>query len=205
MELNEEEGMEVKRKRKSAVLRMKDIEATKEIGKCYPHGKSLSDRPTRVSECCIKLKIRKEDILKKMGVTSSLPYFTPTHISVTQYSVCTDRNRSSLLMYELADFPRATVGQGFISSNWVVRHQGNLNCGTIYQLMNFFATKANTSIYRVVDDNLTIHFTHSSVLSELQDNPVVIQRDRFRFHSFQEFEANCDLQGDLCGKLTFWC
>ncbi|KAG2269352.1 hypothetical protein Bca4012_071654 [Brassica carinata] len=60
--------------------------------------------------------------------------------------------------------------QGFISSNWVVRYQGNLNCGTIYRLMNFFATKANTSIYRVVDHNLTIRFTHSSVLSELQDN-----------------------------------
>ncbi|KAH0856751.1 hypothetical protein HID58_085012, partial [Brassica napus] len=44
----------------------------------------------------------------------------------------------------------------------------------------FFATKANTSIYRVVDHNLTIRFTHSSVLSELQDNPVVIQRDWFR-------------------------
>ncbi|KAF3501615.1 hypothetical protein F2Q69_00040258 [Brassica cretica] len=79
---------------------------------------------------------------------------------------------------------------GFISSNWVVRYQANLNCGTIYRLMNFFATKANTSIYRVVDHNLTIRFTHSSVLSELLDNPVVIQRDWFRFHSFQEFEAN---------------
>ncbi|KAH0878543.1 hypothetical protein HID58_065937, partial [Brassica napus] len=71
--------------------------------------------------------------------------------------------------------------QGFISSNWVVRYQRNLNCGTIYRLMNFFATKANTSIYRVVDHNLTIRFTHSSVLSELQDNPVVIQRDTFRY------------------------
>ncbi|KAF2570103.1 hypothetical protein F2Q70_00000751 [Brassica cretica] len=50
---------------------------------------------------------------------------------------------------------------GFISSNWVVRYQGNLNCGTIYRLMNFFATKANTSIYRVVDHNLTIRFTHN--------------------------------------------
>ncbi|KAH0916257.1 hypothetical protein HID58_030703, partial [Brassica napus] len=80
--------------------------------------------------------------------------------------------------------------QGFISSNWVVRHQGNLNCGTIYQLMNFFATKANTSIYRVVDDNLTIRFTHSLVLSELQDNPVVIQRDRFRYEVINAHSLN---------------
>ncbi|KAF2539741.1 hypothetical protein F2Q68_00022214 [Brassica cretica] len=71
--------------------------------------------------------------------------------------------------------------QGFISSNWVVRYQENLNCGTIYRLMNFFATKVDTSIYRVVDHNLTIRFTHSSVLSELQDNPVMIQRDWFRY------------------------
>ncbi|KAG2278073.1 hypothetical protein Bca52824_060628 [Brassica carinata] len=65
---------------------------------------------------------------------------------------------------------------GFISSNWVVRYQANLNCGTIYRLMNFFATKANTSIYRVVDHNLTIRFTHNpqslnehAVLDEVDD------------------------------------
>ncbi|KAF2535937.1 hypothetical protein F2Q68_00022213 [Brassica cretica] len=85
--------------------------------------------------------------------------------------------------------------QRFISSNWVVRYQGNLNCGTIYRLMNFFATKANTSIYRVVDHNLTIRFTHSSVLSELQDNPVVIQRDRYEVINPQSLNEHAVLDG----------
>ncbi|KAF3605210.1 hypothetical protein DY000_02046522 [Brassica cretica] len=77
----------------------------------------------------------------------------------------------------------------------VVRYQRNLNCGTIYRLMNFYATKANTSIYRVVDHNLTIRFTHSSVLSELQDNPVVIQRDRYKVINPQSLNEHAVLDG----------
>ncbi|KAL0729358.1 hypothetical protein Bca4012_025451 [Brassica carinata] len=52
----------------------------------------------------------------------------------------------------------------------------------------FFATKRK-DIYCVTDHNLTICFTQNMVLSELQYNPVVIERNMFRFRSFQEFEG----------------
>ncbi|KAH0913986.1 LOW QUALITY PROTEIN: hypothetical protein HID58_028432, partial [Brassica napus] len=52
----------------------------------------------------------------------------------------------------------------------------------------FFATKRK-DIYCVTDQNLTICFTQNIVLSELQYNPVVIERNMFRFRSFQEFEG----------------
>ncbi|KAH0905628.1 hypothetical protein HID58_037455 [Brassica napus] len=52
----------------------------------------------------------------------------------------------------------------------------------------FFATKRK-DIYCVTDHNLTICFTQNIVLSELQYNPVVIDRNMFRFRSFQEFEG----------------
>ncbi|CAN7131080.1 unnamed protein product [Brassica rapa subsp. narinosa] len=52
----------------------------------------------------------------------------------------------------------------------------------------FFATKRK-DIYCVTDHKLTICFTQNIVLSELQYNPVVIERNMFRFRSFQEFEG----------------
>ncbi|CAN6855216.1 unnamed protein product, partial [Brassica oleracea] len=51
-----------------------------------------------------------------------------------------------------------------------------------------FATKRK-DIYCVTDHKLTICFTQNIVLSELQYNPVVIERNMFRFRSFQEFEG----------------
>ncbi|CAF2214504.1 unnamed protein product [Brassica napus] len=52
----------------------------------------------------------------------------------------------------------------------------------------FFATKRK-DIYCVTDHKLSICFTQNIVLSELQYNPVVIERNMFRFRSFQEFEG----------------
>ncbi|CAF2076297.1 unnamed protein product [Brassica napus] len=55
-------------------------------------------------------------------------------------------------------------------------------------IQGFFATKRK-DIYCVTDHKLTICFTQNIVLSELQYNPVVIDRNMFRFRSFQEFEG----------------
>ncbi|CAN7029017.1 unnamed protein product [Brassica rapa subsp. trilocularis] len=74
--------------------------------------------------------------------------------------------------------PGSTFG-GIVAAN--VKHMPFIDQG-------FFATKRK-DIYCVTDQNLTICFTQNIVLSELQYNPVVIERNMFRFRSFQEFEG----------------
>ncbi|CAN6998025.1 unnamed protein product, partial [Brassica oleracea var. botrytis] len=47
------------------------------------------------------------------------------------------------------------------------------------------------------DHSVTVSFSYKSALSVLDDNTLPIDEDRFRFHSHDDFEANCDLKGDL--------
>ena len=39
-------------------------------------------------------------------------------------------------------------------------------------------------------------------MSVLNDSPVPFDEDRLRFHSYEDFEAKCDLKGDIYGKLS---
>ncbi|KAG2251385.1 hypothetical protein Bca4012_098866 [Brassica carinata] len=55
-------------------------------------------------------------------------------------------------------------------------------------------------MYRVADQKLVICFTHTSVLKKLEENIEAILDQRFKFHSYADFEANCDLRGDLHGS-----
>ncbi|XP_033131061.1 uncharacterized protein LOC117126627 [Brassica rapa] len=52
-------------------------------------------------------------------------------------------------------------------------------------------------MYRVADHIATVSFTWNSELSVLYEIPTSFDEDRFRFHSYEDFEANCDLKGDL--------
>ena len=56
-------------------------------------------------------------------------------------------------------------------------------------------------MYRVADQKLVICFTHTSVLKKLEENIEAILDQRFKFHSYADFEANCDLRGDLPGEV----
>ena len=72
--------------------------------------------------------------------------------------------------------------------------------GSVYKLINFYGSK-NKPMYRVSDHVATISFTWNSELIRLHDIPIHFDEDRFRFHSYEDFKANCDLRGDLYGKL----
>ncbi|KAG2299125.1 hypothetical protein Bca52824_035597 [Brassica carinata] len=61
---------------------------------------------------------------------------------------------------------------------------------------------SNKSVYRVSAHAVTVSFSWNSELSVLLDSTTPFDEDRFRFHSYEEFEANCDLKGDLYGKLS---
>ncbi|KAL0689101.1 hypothetical protein Bca4012_088778 [Brassica carinata] len=62
------------------------------------------------------------------------------------------------------------------------------------------ASHRPTGINRVLYYNLiyfTITFSSTSVLSDLEDSSACFPEDRFRFHGYEEFDAACDLRGDL--------
>ncbi|WZY92346.1 hypothetical protein YC2023_064675 [Brassica napus] len=62
------------------------------------------------------------------------------------------------------------------------------------------ASYRRRGINRVLYYNLssfTVTFSSTSVLSDLDDSSVCFPEDRFRFHGYEEFDAACDLKGDL--------
>ncbi|CDY50451.1 BnaC04g24970D [Brassica napus] len=87
-----------------------------------------------------------------------------------------------------------TVIQGFVPAGRVGTYE--LEPGSVYKLRNFFGSR-NKARYRVTDHSATVTFAWNTELKIL-DNPLVsIHEDRFRFHSYEEFYANCDRKVDL--------
>ncbi|KAH0851857.1 hypothetical protein HID58_094427, partial [Brassica napus] len=95
---------------------------------------------------------------------------------------------------------QGTVIQGFIPPNRIETYLPHLFAGSVYKLNNFYGSKSKT-VYRVVEPDVTIAFSWNSVLSPLENSPVPFPEDRFRFYGYEEFEAACDLRGDVYGSL----
>ncbi|CAN7087728.1 unnamed protein product [Brassica oleracea var. botrytis] len=91
---------------------------------------------------------------------------------------------------------QGTVIQGFISPSRIEKYLGKMERGKVYKLDNFYGS-SNKSVYRVSDHAVTVSFSWNSELSELQNITTPFDEDRFRFHTYEVFEANCDLKGDL--------
>ncbi|CAN6920773.1 unnamed protein product, partial [Brassica oleracea] len=87
-----------------------------------------------------------------------------------------------------------TVIQGFVPAGRVGSF--DLVAGSVYNLSNFFGSRSKDQ-YRVADHVATVSFSWNSSLSVLENPPVLIPEDRFRFHTYKEFKANCDSRGDL--------
>ena len=92
------------------------------------------------------------------------------------------------------------MAQGFIGQNRRNQYEKELRRGRIYTLTNFYASNSKV-MYHVADQRLVICISHASDLSKFDDNIEGILTERFRIHSFSDFEANCDLRGDLHGKV----
>ncbi|CAN6825725.1 unnamed protein product [Brassica oleracea] len=71
-----------------------------------------------------------------------------------------------------------------------------MTSGSVYRLNKFFGSRRKVQ-FRVADHNVTVMFSWNTVLTPLQNSLVPFPEDRFRFHDHEEFEANCDLRGDL--------
>ncbi|CAN7057408.1 unnamed protein product [Brassica rapa subsp. trilocularis] len=89
-----------------------------------------------------------------------------------------------------------TVIQGFIPAGRIDTYLPHMRVGGIYRLNSFFRSN-NKTLYRVAEPSFTITFSSTSVLSDLEDSSVCFPEDRFRFHGHEEFDAACDLRGDL--------
>uniref|UniRef100_M4D1D6 DUF223 domain-containing protein n=2 Tax=Brassica campestris TaxID=3711 RepID=M4D1D6_BRACM len=95
----------------------------------------------------------------------------------------------------LIDEQRSVI-QGFIPPSHIERHLSKMKPGSLYKLNNFYGS-SNKTMYRVSDHAVTVSFSWNSELSVLEDSPTPFDEDRFRFHSFEEFQAGCDRKGDL--------
>ncbi|CAN6822537.1 unnamed protein product [Brassica oleracea] len=91
---------------------------------------------------------------------------------------------------------QGTVIQGFIPPTRIDTYLPHMVAGSLYRLNKFYGSKSKT-VYRVAEQDVTIAFSWNSVLSVLENSPIQFLEDRFRFYSYEEFEAVCDLKGDL--------
>ncbi|KAF2607581.1 hypothetical protein F2Q68_00044673 [Brassica cretica] len=95
---------------------------------------------------------------------------------------------------------QGTVIQGFISPGRIEKYLPDMKRGSVYKLNNFYGPR-NKSVFRVSDHTATVSFSWNSELSVLQGCHTPFDEDSFRFHSYEEFQAKCDLKGDLYGNL----
>ncbi|CAF2120991.1 unnamed protein product [Brassica napus] len=87
-----------------------------------------------------------------------------------------------------------TVIQGFVPAGRVGTYE--LASGSVYKLSNFYGSR-NKAQYRVTDHSATVTFAWNSELSVIDNPPVAFQEDRFRFYSYEEFQADCDRKINL--------
>lgn len=95
------------------------------------------------------------------------------------------------------------VIQGFIPQGRIEVYLRHLKAGALYRLNSFFGSKSKP-IYRVADPEVTICFSWNSVLSLIEESSVRFPDDRYRVHGYEEFDAACDLRGQLYGNFLLF-
>ncbi|CAN6992274.1 unnamed protein product [Brassica rapa subsp. trilocularis] len=95
-----------------------------------------------------------------------------------------------------------TVIQGFVPPGRIKKFMPHMRQGGLYTLTNFYGFR-NKEVFRVAAHSVTISFSHTSELAPLENSPVDFEEDRFRFHSYEDFEAGCDMKGDLYAAVDF--
>uniref|UniRef100_A0A0D3CR86 Replication factor A C-terminal domain-containing protein n=1 Tax=Brassica oleracea var. oleracea TaxID=109376 RepID=A0A0D3CR86_BRAOL len=86
--------------------------------------------------------------------------------------------------------------EGFIGQSRRNQYEKELKRGSIYTLTNYYASNSKV-MYHVADQRLVICISHASELTKVEEDIEGILTENFRIHSFADFEANCDLRGDL--------
>ncbi|WZZ03691.1 hypothetical protein YC2023_089612 [Brassica napus] len=102
----------------------------------------------------------------------------------------------SVIEIRTGKFVSETLAQGFIDQNRRNQYEKELQRGRVYTLTNLYASNSKV-MYHVADQRLVICISHAFALSKVEEDIEGILTERFRIHSFSDFEANCDLRGDL--------
>ncbi|CAN7093557.1 unnamed protein product [Brassica rapa subsp. narinosa] len=152
-----------------------------------PHGKSI------VSDCDEKVVFFKD---LSLGHHEAELRFRLIHF----WEAWNPLKKTLIGMEMLLIDEKGTVIQGFVSPGRIQKYLPDMRRGSVYKLNNFYGSR-NKSVFRVADHAVTVSFSWNSKLAVLLDCPTHFDEDRFRFHSCEEFQANCDLKGDLYGKL----
>ncbi|CDY57777.1 BnaCnng32410D [Brassica napus] len=95
-----------------------------------------------------------------------------------------------------------TVIQGFVPSGRIKKFMPHMRQGGLYTLTNFYGSR-NKEVFRVAAHSVTISFSHNSELAPLENSPVDFEEDRFWFHSYEDFEAGCDMKGDIFELINY--
>ncbi|KAF2612436.1 hypothetical protein F2Q70_00013135 [Brassica cretica] len=123
----------------------------------------------------------------------------PLNLCELSHITASNQNLSVLPLFQVrssAKVDKGTVIQSFIPSARIDTYLPHMKARSVYILNKCFGSN-NKVMYRVAEPRVIISFTLNSVLSDLEDSRVNFPDDRFRFHSYEEFEAACDLKGDL--------
>ncbi|KAG5388885.1 hypothetical protein IGI04_030426 [Brassica rapa subsp. trilocularis] len=78
---------------------------------------------------------------------------------------------------------QGTVIQGFVPPGRIKKFLPHMRQGSLYTLASFYGSRSK--------------MCSDSELAPLENSPVAFEEDRFRFHSYEDFEAGCDMKGDL--------
>ncbi|KAL0854584.1 hypothetical protein Bca101_059736 [Brassica carinata] len=152
-----------------------------------PHGKGivLSDAPIKADEVLFFRDV-------KLG-----PHEGELRFRLIHYWEARNPHTKTIIGLEMLLIDeQGTAIQGFIPLGRIDTYLPHMVAGSIYKLTKFFGSKSKV-VYRVAEPTVTVAFSWNSVLSELKDSSVLFPEDRFRFYGHEEFEAACDLGGDL--------
>ncbi|KAG2323105.1 hypothetical protein Bca52824_016318 [Brassica carinata] len=125
------------------------------------------------------------------------PHETQLHFRLINFWEAWNPIKKTLIGLEMLLIDeQGTVIQVFISPGRIEKYLSKMKRGSVYKFDNFYGTSNKTS-YRVSEHAVTVSFSWNSALSILQDGTTPFEEDRFQFHSYEAFAANCDLKGDL--------
>ncbi|KAG2331585.1 hypothetical protein Bca4012_018847 [Brassica carinata] len=160
-----------------------------------PNEKSVSSRnPKNPNAASAPSSAHGEQVMLLRDVSRG-PHVAVLRFRLIHFWEARNPNTKTLIGQEMLLIDEeGTVIQGFIPAGRVGKF--DLEAGYVYNLSNFFGSR-NKEQYRVADHVATVSFSWNSSLSVLENPPVLIPEDRFRFHGYEEFKANCDSGVDL--------
>ncbi|CAG7889072.1 unnamed protein product [Brassica rapa] len=156
-----------------------------------PNGKrAVSSAIPKKQKSDVALSSAHGDRVMFLRDVSRCPHETELRFLLINFWEARNPNTKELIGQELLLIDEeGAVIQGFVPAGRVGMYE--LTPGAVYKLPGFFGSRSKVT-FRVADHSVTVSFSWNSDLSVLDNHPVPILQDRFWFHNYEEFQANCD-------------